>query len=164
MLVAVPTLDAYQRANRGAGKNVIPRDSWFERDFATLELSSERTLRWLYGNYRLSDEQFYFFERILQLAQTHSIPITLIRPQVSRPMTRILATREPNMSEIAVWEERMSALIETYGIRYLDLAARDDYYCNSFVDGSHMAMDCYHPMLVLAMRQYSKPIPTQVSP
>ncbi|MCR9144666.1 MAG: DUF1574 domain-containing protein [bacterium] len=154
MLLAVPTLDAYQRANRGAGKNVIPRDSWFERDFATLELSSERTLGWLYGNYDLSDRQFYFFEEILKRAKAEGIPVTLVRPQVSRPMTRMLNTLPRYAEKIAEWERRAEAIMQRYDATYLDLSASEDYYCNSFVDGSHMAMDCYHPMLVLVMRQY----------
>ncbi|MEQ9367070.1 MAG: DUF1574 family protein, partial [Leptospirales bacterium] len=154
MMLAVPTLDAYQRANRGAGKNVIPRDSWFERDFSTLELSSERTLSWLYGNYSLSDRQFYFFEELLKRAQAEGIPVTLVRPQVSRPMTRMLNTLPRYAEKIAGWERRAGEIMDRYDVTYLDLSRSADYYCNSFVDGSHMAMDCYHPMLVLVMRQY----------
>lgn len=154
MMLAVPALDAYQRANRGAGKNVIPRDSWFERDFSTLELSSKRTLGWLYGNYSLSDRQFYFFEEILKRAQAEGIPVTLVRPQVSRPMTRMLDALPEYAELIAEWDARAGALMTRYDTTYLDLSKSADYYCNSFVDGSHMAMDCYHPMLVLIMRQY----------
>ena len=154
MLLAVPALDAYQRANRGAGKNVIPRDSWFERDFSTLELSSQRTLKWLYGNYELSESQFYFFEEILKRAQAEGIPVTLVRPQVSRPMTRMLQTLPPYKERIAQWETRAEALMKKYDATYLDLSQDPRYYCNSFVDSSHMAMDCYHPILVLIMRQY----------
>jgi hypothetical protein len=154
MMLAVPVLDTYQRANRGAGKNVIPRDSWFERDFSTLELSAKRTLRWLYGNYRLSEGQFYFLGRILERAKAEGIPVTLIRPQVSRPMTHMLRTMPEYATRIDVWESRIDAMVRDYGVTYLDLDRRPDYYCNSFVDSSHMAMDCYHPMLVLVMRQY----------
>lgn len=156
MMLAVPTLDAYQRANRGAGKNVIPRDSWFERDFSTLELSSERTLGWLYGNYRLSDRQFYFFEEILRRAAAEGIPVTLVRPQVSRPMTRMLNTLPRFEKLMREWDLRAHEIMQRYDVTYLDLSRSEEYYCNSFVDGSHMAMDCYHPMLVLIMRQYER--------
>ena len=154
MLIAVPIVDMYQRAHRGAGKNVIPRETWFERDFATLELSAKKTLRWLYGNYKLDEEQFYFLERILETARENDIQVTLVRPQVSRPMTRILETDPRFADELGVWEERMDEIIEKHQVTYLDLGNREDYYCNEFVDGSHMALGCYHPMLVLVMQQY----------
>jgi hypothetical protein len=34
--------------------------------------------------------------------------------------------------------------------------ATEDYYCNAFVDGGHIAKDCYHPFMRYAMSEYFK--------
>ena len=157
VMLAMQLMDRYQRENRGAGKNIIPRDTWYEQDFARLEYTADRSVRWLYGNYTLSDRQFEFLEKLLALAAANNIQLTLLRPQVSRPMTRLLAERESLREPIDQWETRMTRLLDASDptlVRYLDLTRRDDYQCNTFVDATHMAIDCYHPMLILVMRQY----------
>ncbi|MCB1165871.1 MAG: DUF1574 family protein [Leptospiraceae bacterium] len=36
----------------------------------------------------------------------------------------------------------------------IDLTDGDPYLCNTFADGSHMSLDCYNPVLRVAMESY----------
>lgn len=153
-MAAIPLLDRYQRLNRGAGKNIIPLDQWFERDFATLGHSAERSLRWLYSGYKISERQFEFLDETARLAREHGIPVVMIRPQVSRPLARRMAQDETLQPALAEYERRIQEIATRRGAKYIDLGRNPDYYCNSYVDASHMATDCYQPMLLLAMREY----------
>ncbi|MBI3394409.1 MAG: DUF1574 domain-containing protein [Spirochaetia bacterium] len=147
-------LDKFQRENRGAGRNIIPKEDWFERDFARLEATSRTSLRWIYGNYKMSDRQWVFLEQVLDRARNAGVQTILIRPPVSRPMQRMIDTDLGASQD--QWRRRLSELRGRYAVPFLDLSARDDYYCNTFVDGSHMSIECYHPLMVLAMSEYRK--------
>lgn len=147
-------LDKYQRENRGAGRNVIPKQDYFERDFGRLEGTSRMTIGWIYGNYKTSDRQYTFLEHTLERAEKAGIFLALIRPPVSRPMERILAQEMPDV--LAEYDRRIADIRSRHPVPFLDLLHRDDYYCNTFVDGSHMAIDCYYPMMLLMMREYRK--------
>ncbi len=153
-LTAIKILDDYQRSHRGGGKNVIPIDQWFERDFSRLQYSADRSVRWLYGRYRVSEDQFAFLEDLLALAKRHKIQVAMVRPPVSRPLDTMLGESPELRAPLAEFEKRIQALSAEYGAAYLDLGRRDDYYCNTFVDGSHMSIDCYSPMLSLIMSEY----------
>jgi len=153
-LTAAEILDEYQRTHRGAGKNVIPRDSWFERDFATLQYSAERTLRLWFQRYEISGRQFAFLKRLLELCAEHEIPVTMVRPPVARPLQRAMENREKLAPHIAEWSVRMGRLAEEHNASYLDLTNHPSYYCNTFVDASHMSVGCYQPMMLLAMQEY----------
>ena len=155
-LKAFDEVDAYQRQNRGAGLSIIPRQNWYERDFATLEVSSRKTIDWLYGNYKVSKRQFDFLEKTLELAAEKGAVVLLVRPPVSRPMQRML-DRDKNISEkMVLWNKKIHEISDSHGVRYLDLTSSDRYYCNTFVDGAHMALDCYHPFMVEVMRNFDE--------
>lgn len=153
-LMAFNMVDEFQRENNGAGRSLIPRQDWYERDFASLTVTSERTKGWLYGNYRLSERQFTFLESALKRLDAKKIPVTLIRPVVSRPLERMISGDEKMKPILKVWETRMDDLLGKYHTPYIDLRHSPGFTCNTFVDGSHMSLDCYHPMMITAMRQY----------
>lgn len=153
-LLALDMLDKFQRENRGGGKSLIPREDWYERDFARLMGTSERTLIWLYGNYKISDRQFQFLRMTLEMADRAGIKVILVRPPVSRPMDRLLKEDKRIGPAIQKWEHRMDHLLEDYSVTYLNLLDHPDYYCNSYVDGAHMSLDCYHPFMMLVMDHY----------
>jgi len=155
-LKAFDTLDEYQKKNRGAGLSIIPREDWYERDFATLEVSSKRSVDWVYGNYKISERQFEFLEKTLELAEKKGAVILLVRPPVSRPMQKMLDTHPKLTPLLNRWQERIEEISKKHSVRYLDLSRHDTYYCNTFVDGAHMSLDCYHPFMVEVMRNFSE--------
>jgi len=154
LLLALDELDRFQRANRGAARSIIPRENWYQRDFGALEVSSAQSIGWIYGNYRVSERQFKFLELILDLTRKNKIPILLLRPQVSRTMQSQLDESKKLGPPIAAWEKMFQKVIEPYGFPYLDLRHDGDVSCNTFVDGAHMALDCYKMLTVAMMREY----------
>ena len=147
-------LDQYQRDNRGAGRSLIPRENWFQRDVPWLEGIAEKDILRMYGNYSLSDRQFEFLKYMLDMARKNKIAVLMLTPQVSRPMERMVnADRELTM-QMQLWDSKFRQSIAPYQYPYLNLSNREDFYCNTFVDATHMSLDCYHPMLILVMRQY----------
>lgn len=152
-LLTYDMLTEYMKVNYGAGRNIIPKENWYERDFARLEATSKRTVDWLYGNYTISERQFDFLNQLSNRVNEADIPLILIRPQVSRPMQALLEEGElgKNLTE---WDVKFNTFLKTKGHSYLDLTHHPDYYCNTFVDGSHMSIDCYQPMMTLVMMEY----------
>ena len=153
-LLALNELDKYQRENRGAGRSIIPRENWYERDFARLELSARHTISWLYGNFELSERQFGFLEMLLRDARSAQVPVLLLRPQVSSTMQRQLDEDSRLAAPLAEWEVRLKKEQKDFSVPYLDLRHDRDVSCNTFVDGAHMALDCYHMLTVAVMREY----------
>ncbi|MCB1319208.1 MAG: DUF1574 family protein, partial [Leptospiraceae bacterium] len=145
----------YMRENRGSGKNIIPRENWYQRDFAALHLWAEKDKAWLFSNYEMSDRQFEFLQRLLDLSEKHGIEVVLVRSQVARPMARLLAEDEQLGKIMRRWDARLKAMIDGRDrVRYLDLTDHPRYYCNTFVDSSHMSLDCYYPMMQEVMGNY----------
>ena len=141
--------ERYTKENHGCGFSPIPVDGWFEKDFSTLAVSSKGTVGWLYGNYTMSEVQWQFFDDAVTLAHRHNTPLLIIRPQVSRPMQRILDEETAVVEQSKVWQERLDAIRGRSP--FLDLSSGKPYDCNAFVDGAHMAVECYDPVLDVAM-------------
>jgi hypothetical protein len=144
--------DRYTRKTNGCGFSPIPVPGWFEKDFATLAIGSEGTKGWLYGNYAESETQWSFFKSALALARQNKTPFLIIRPQVSRPMQRQLEEDERIVYYTQSWKRRLDAIRGKHPL--LDLSSGEPYYCNAYVDGAHMAMECYDPVLDEAMKRY----------
>lgn len=154
LLLGLKELDRYQRENNGNGKSIIPKPDWFDRDYASLAVTSRMTTGWIYGNYEMSERQWVFFEDTLDLLKKDDVPFLLIRPQVSRPMTAILQQNGEIRTATKEWKKRLTEL--NVQSRLLDLSDGDPFYCNAFVDGSHMALECYDPMLWQVMDRYAQ--------
>jgi len=147
-------IDRFQHENRGGGKSIVPRENWFETDFARLEMTSRSTLDWLYGNYTVSERQFRFLEKIAELVKKHKIHTIFLRPPVSRPMQKMLYEDSVTKEGIVRWDHRFGEFIRRTDLPYLDLTADGRFYCNTFFDGSHMSLDCYHPLMIEVMRRF----------
>ena len=147
-------LDEHQKKNRGAGRSLVPRENWYETDFARLEGIARKDLFRMYSRYSPSDRQFAFLAELLGRARSVGASTLLIRPQVSRPAERLVSEDKELSAKMAAWERRLKAETAPFGARYVDLSRRPDFYCNTFFDASHMSLDCFHPMLVLVMREY----------
>jgi len=147
--IAFKGFDEYQRKYRGAGKSIIPREDWYERDFARLEYTAEKSLGWVFRSYQVSERQFQFLNQFLSKLRRENVPVLLIRPQVARPLEKIY---ESSMQkELNDWETKITEISRKHKYQYFDLAKRDDFYCNTFVDATHMSLDCYHPLMVFVM-------------
>ncbi len=155
-LLALNELDRFQRENRGAGRSIIPRENWYERDYGRFELSARQTISWLYGNYDLSERQFAFLDLILESTKKDGIPVVLLRPQVSSTMQRQLDENPVLAGPLAEWDNLLEQRRAAFGTAYLDLRHNPEISCNTFVDAAHMALDCYHMLTVAVMREYWK--------
>lgn len=149
--------DAHTRRTHGCGYSPIPVAGWFEKDFSTLTISARGTVGWLYSGYRVSDRQWTFFEYALNLVRQAGTPVLIIRPQVSRAMQHVLDGDQRIQKYGELWRTRLSTLIQPDEM--LDLSGGDPYYCNAFVDSSHMAVECYDPVLDAAMRHFTEAVP-----
>lgn len=154
-LLALEELDRFQRANRGAGRSIIPRENWYERDYGRLELSARQSAAWVYGNFKTSQRQFEFLDLILRQLSENQISVLFLRPQVSSTLQRHLDTDEKLAPLLEAWNVQFKARLAPYGYPYLDLRHNKEIQCNTFVDAGHMSLDCYH-MLTVAMMQERK--------
>ncbi|MCX7999798.1 MAG: DUF1574 domain-containing protein, partial [Leptospiraceae bacterium] len=86
------------------------------------------------------------------LATTHheKIPLIIVIPQVSIPMQELLSKIEFH----STWKEKIDNLSAKYNYVVYDRSKHPDYHCNSFVDGGHIAKDCYHPFMRFVMLRY----------
>lgn len=155
-LIWLAELDRHQKENRGAGRSLVPRDNWYESDFARLEGIAKKDLHRMYSNYKISKRQFSFLRQLLDGARDAGSKVILIRPPLSRPAERLIREDKKLTARMVEWEQELRRQAEPYRFPYADLSQRSDFYCNTFFDASHMALDCYHPMLVLVMREYHK--------
>lgn len=155
-LLALDELDRFQRANRGAGRSIIPRENWYERDFGRLELSARQSVGWVYGNFKISEKQFQFLDLMLHQIQENKIPVLFLRPQVSRTMQRHLDSDKTLAPLLDAWDIRFRKQVEASGLAYLDLRHDPEIGCNTFVDAAHMSLDCYHMLTVALMREQAK--------
>ncbi|MCB1193230.1 MAG: DUF1574 domain-containing protein [Leptospiraceae bacterium] len=134
------------------GHAMSPVEGFIEKDFARLQATSERTVAWLFSNYIESEMQYTFFENILQKIKNAKIPLIVVWPQSSLPMQELLKSAKSTDR----WWTKTKGLVERYGFKLHDLDNTDEFYCNSFADGGHMARDCYHPLMRFVMLQYYK--------
>jgi len=150
--IALKELDRHQRENRGAGRSIIPRENWYELDYAMLQGTALRTISWLYRPFVLSDRQFFFTRKALELTQKIDAAVLLVKPPVSRPMQVAMAEDSHLRKSYREWEERLQGLRGS--IPFLDLEKHPEFYCNTFVDASHMSLDCYHALMPVLMKAY----------
>lgn len=151
-LIAIDRMDAFQRANRGGGMSLIPRPDYYERDFASLAATSQMTVQWIYGNYELSERQWVFLDQLIERARKNRVPLVFLRPPVSRPMQDILDASEEIQQSKEIWSARMDERLEYEML--IDLTDGEPFHCNTFADGSHMSLQCYNPVLSVAMDSY----------
>lgn len=134
--------------NQGNALSIV--ENYVEKDFASLQATSQRTLDWVYANYSFSDMQFQFYEMVLENIKNHKTPLIIVIPQVSIPMQELLNKMDFHHK----WKEKIDILSAKYGYVVYDMSKHPDYYCNAYVDGGHIAKDCYHPFMRFVMLRY----------
>ncbi len=150
--LAIIAMQDYTRnfllANQGNALSLV--ENYVEKDFGSLIATSQRTLDWVYTNYEFSNMQFAFYEKILEEIKSQQIPLLIVIPQVSIPLQKLL--RESKFYRL--WKEKIDSTTEKYNYKILDMAEDENYYCNAFVDGGHIAKDCYHAFMRFVMMKY----------
>lgn len=135
--------------DKGHSKNLI--GDFTEKDFGILEATSERTISWLFANYKPSEMQYYFYEKILQNLKQNNLNAVFIRPQSSLAMQTFMLEDISTKEHIDKWKLKIDKLNSNYGYELFDLGNSEEYYCNSFVDGGHFSKDCYRPTMRFVM-------------
>lgn len=135
---------------KNKGHATSPVEDFIEKDASILEATSQRTIDWLFSSYKPSDMQFTFFRMILERTKKENIPILVVWPQSSRSMQ----DRLKDSAILDSWWEDVSAISKPLGYEILNMDDTEDYYCNSFADGGHIAKDCYRPFIRYIMLQY----------
>jgi hypothetical protein len=67
-------------------------------------------------------------------------------------MQSILDKDELIQENTRIWNRRMDQRLK--GEMLIDLTDGDPFHCNTFADGSHMSLQCYNPVLSVAMDAY----------
>ena len=140
--------------SKGHSKSLV--ENFVERDFGLLQATSQRTIDWLFSSYKDSEMQYIFYEMIQQKLSQNKIKTVIVWPQSSLPMQDLMRKSEKVGKKIEGWFGRVNSISAKYGYSVRDMDATDDYYCNSFVDGGHIAKDCYHPFMRYVMSEYFK--------
>jgi hypothetical protein len=140
----------YLLKNRGNAISLV--DVFVEKNYAMLESTSRRTLDWVYAAYKPSEMQYAFYEKILQKLHEKKITTVIVWPQSSPPMQKLI--KQAPFTED--WKTRVISINQKYGFVLRDMDNTDDYTCNTFVDGGHIAKDCYRPFLRYVMSEYFK--------
>jgi hypothetical protein len=136
--------------NKGNALSLV--DVFVERNFFSLESTSQRTMDWVYANYQPSEMQYEFYKKSLKKINENNTPILLVWPQSSPPMQKLI--KEASFTE--KWLAMIKEINNQYNYELLDMDSTDEYYCNTFVDGGHIAKDCYRPFFRYLMALYVK--------
>lgn len=138
--------------NKGNAISLV--DFYVEKNYAMLTATSQRTLDWVYVAYNPSEMQYTFYEKILQKLKENKITTVIVWPQSSPPMQKLIKSAEFTID----WKSRVGELNFKYGFTMRDMDDTDEYACNTFVDGGHIAKDCYRPFLRYVMSEYFKEV------
>ena len=142
----------YQRKNNGCGLAAIPFSEWYVRDLSEIQQSAMGTKKWLYSNYKESERQWTFFKKTLELLKNYQINYFVIKPQVSPIMEEELKKDQVIQNAYKRWKERIKQLVPEN--QWNDFSTSETFFCNTFVDGSHMSKECYDPMLYQVIYNY----------
>lgn len=150
-----PTILAMQNATRdfllknlGHASPIV--ESFVERDFASLQATSQRTMDWVYAGYRSSEMQHEFYRRILSQIHAKKIPLIIVWPQSSIPMQNLIQSAKFTPE----WKKTVDADSSKYGYKIRNMSDTERYSCNAFVDGGHIAKDCYYSFIRYVFQEY----------
>jgi hypothetical protein len=132
------------------GHGLSPIDNYVEKDVNMLDMTSHRTLDWLFASYQPSSMQFAFYEKILTRLKSEKIRSIVIWPVSSPNFELLLASH----SAIRSWEERVDKISDDLGSPVLKLKKDPNYSCNAFADGGHIAKECYHSLMRAVQLEY----------
>lgn len=142
----------YQEKNNGCGLPPIPIKEWYIRNLSEIEQSAKGTLEWLYKDYKFSERQMIFLKKTIEILKTNQINYVLVKPPLS-PITEDILNKNPK-TQIAysIWKEKIKEIISEEEI--IDFSKNQNFFCNTFVDASHMSLECYDPLLYEILEKY----------
>ena len=127
-------------------------NEYVSRRLGILELQTE--LQKLIADYNKHTGRYMFiYAADINKARNRGIDVSLVQDDFYN-IQDIL--RQSDKKKIEGWFGRVNSISAKYGYSVRDMDATDDYYCNSFVDGGHIAKDCYHPFMRYVMSEYFK--------
>lgn len=132
------------------GHGLSPIDNYAEKDANMLDLTSHRTLDWLFASYHPSEMQFAFYEKILNRLEKEKIRSIIVWP-VSSPNFEALVEGQPMVKSC---EERIDTTSTKFGSPVLKLKKDPNYSCAAFADGGHIAKECYHSLMRAVQLEY----------
>jgi Protein of unknown function (DUF1574) len=110
----------------------------FVNDEKRLESDSLRLKNiYLGSNFKQNDTQYFFTEKVLELAKANNIKVFLIWPRVYKTYRK--EYDKLNLKDS--FGKRMNDLADKYGMRFYDLNVVSD--CDDFYDASHQSVSCY---------------------
>ena len=127
-------------------------EDYYEKNFAILEQNSVQTFKWAFQEHKDFNLQFVFYEMLLKTLQKQKIKTIILKSQVSIPLYKLIQKEH----SIQKWNTKITNMTKNYGFEIIDLSKQDNFYCNSFADGGHMARECYRPLMRLIMNTYHK--------
>ncbi len=132
------------------GHGLSPIDNYAEKDVNILDMTSHRTLDWLFASYVPSEMQFLFYEKMLNRLKTEKIKSIVVWP-ISSPNFEALLSTHPALKS---WEDRVDRISSDYGSPVLKLKKDLNYSCNAFADGGHISKECYHSLMRAVLLEY----------
>lgn len=67
-------------------------------------------------------------------------------------MEKMLLRNPKTQYAYQIWKKQIQEIIQPEEL--IDFSESKDFYCNTFVDGSHMSRECYDPLLHEIMQIY----------
>ncbi|TGN19620.1 DUF1574 domain-containing protein [Leptospira idonii] len=132
------------------GHGLSPIDNYVEKDANLLDLTSHRTLDWLFASYVPSEMQYGFYEKILTRLKSDNIRAIIVWP-TSSPNFEDLISKE---KAVSAWEEKIGSVSGKFDQSILKLKEDPNYSCNAFADGGHIAKECYHSLMRAVQLEY----------
>ena len=110
----------------------------FVNDEKRLEADSLRMKNiYLGSNFKQNETQYFYTEKVLELAKANNIKVFLIWPRVYKTYRKEYEKLQLKES----FGKRMTELADKYGMRFYDLNTVSD--CDEFYDASHQSVSCY---------------------
>lgn len=123
----------------------------FVNDEKRLEADSLRMKNfYLSNNFKQNETQYFFTEKVLELARANNTKVFLIWP-------RVYKTYRKEYERLALKDsfgKRMTALSEKYGMHFYDLNTVSE--CDEFYDASHQSVSCYGKIVNFLVDEFEK--------
>ncbi|MCB1326038.1 MAG: DUF1574 family protein [Spirochaetales bacterium] len=122
---------------------------WFgRRTDQELEQETTRLVNFYIKNFTVSQEQFFFFELMLERLQRSGVRVVVFWPRVN---AHLQAAYEDEPQIQSVWR-RIEQLTARYGARAINLNTHPDMRCSDFYDASHLSVHCFPDVQRILLR------------
>lgn len=139
-----PTFEQSMRDFHGA----FPNPGKAEADTAFLEKDALFMENRVFAGRSYSKTQYYFFQRLLDLAAREGIPVIAHRPVLADPFARAMARQAPGFDErirrsLEETARASMAAGRPVSFRYVDPEEKERLKCRAFIDSLHLGGRCF---------------------